>query len=192
MRQVAMFAVENAEMRAEELVGGTPQKIAIPGLHIDTLVGRKVNRIDIEQRPYPVYRIGDARDIDQSAGSIGGRRHRHQPGLGPQQAEQMLIVQPTGGHVHSCLMHHHAAIRRRLLPAGNVGVVIERADDDLVTGLPLPRQRSAERKGQGGEVGAEHYLLCPLSPQQRSHRLPGPQHLLLGHPGREKGPPDWR
>ncbi len=69
MRQVTILAVENAEVRAEKLVGGTPQKIAIPGLHIDTLVGSK-SEPHPQSSALPVHRIGDARDVDQSAGSI--------------------------------------------------------------------------------------------------------------------------
>ncbi len=137
MLQMAVLAIQDTKVRTEELVGGAAEKVTIPGLHVDALVRGKMNSVHIEQRPDPVHGIGDARDIDQGASRIGSRRHRDQPGLGAQQAEQMPVVEPAVRHIHPHLMHHNTAISRRLLPARHIGVVIQPADDDFVPRLPL-------------------------------------------------------
>lgn len=54
------------------------------------------------------------------------------------------------------LMHHGPLVCGGLLPAGDVGVVIERGDDDLIAGLPVAADDAAEMESQRGHIHAEN------------------------------------
>ena len=58
-----MPAPEDAEVRAEELVGRAGEEVDARRRHVDRAVRGEVDRVDVEERPRRVRRLGRARDV---------------------------------------------------------------------------------------------------------------------------------
>ncbi len=70
------FTVEDTDVWAEEFVGGADEKVAIPGLDIDTSVRCVVYGIDEEFSTGVVNPFGDGRDIGEGSDGVGGSGQR--------------------------------------------------------------------------------------------------------------------
>lgn len=64
------FSVEDTDMRAEELVRGADEEIAIPGLDIDTTVWGVVDGIDEQFSSGVVNPFSDGWDIGEGSDSV--------------------------------------------------------------------------------------------------------------------------
>lgn len=98
----------------------------------------------------------DGFDIDDAAGDVGSVADRHQAGIGVDALTHLCGVQCAVGALQRYLMHHGPLVCGGLLPAGDVGVVIERGDDDLIAGLPVAADDAAEMESQRGHIHAEN------------------------------------
>ncbi len=142
-------------MRAKELVGGAHQEITAQRLYVDQVMRGVMNGIDIHLRTDPMRGFDDGFDIDNAAGDVGGVADRHQAGVGIDALTHFRGIQCAVGAFERYLMHHGPSVGSGLLPAGDVGVVIQRGDDNLIAGLPVAADDAAEMKSQRGHVHAE-------------------------------------
>jgi hypothetical protein len=89
---------------------------------------------------------------------IGRERECHDPGPRPEKSLEVCEVE--GRVVEDVdLPDDEVAIPRELEPWGDVGIVVEARDEDLVPGCERPADGAREREIAGGHVGTEDDLL---------------------------------
>ena len=151
--------VHEADVRAEELVRRAEQEVAAHGAHVDGAVQRVVHGVDDAPGAGGAGQRGRARDIVH--GADGVRRVAQGHDLGATWLDELFEGRPVeraGREVHRDLADHDAALRE-LQPGAAVGLVIERRDHDLVTGLQAAPEGFREEVREGGHVGAEADLV---------------------------------
>ena len=132
LEQVAA-AIEHADVRPVELVGGAGQEVAAPGLDVDELVGREMDGIDERQR-IGLVRHGDGPgDVVDRPERIGRGPDRQELGaMLAQAAVQVIPVELAGLGDHPGLADDDAALALEGPPGVDVGVMVELGDDDRV------------------------------------------------------------
>ncbi|MNM45478.1 hypothetical protein D3C81_564020 [compost metagenome] len=75
-------------------------------------------------------------------------------------------------------MHGDLLVICRLLPAGDIGVVIQLGNDDFVPGLPTTANDAAEVERQRGHVHAKNDIIGRGCIQEGAHRFPCMIHHL--------------
>ena len=153
--QVRVLAIEDAHMRAVELVGGTGQKVAVKRLNVDQTMRRILHGVDKRIGPDGLGPADDRRHIVDRAHGVGGIADRHQPCTRGDQRLHVLHVERAGFHIHIRPANLRASILGQHQPGRDVGVVVQARDHDLVLRPKLGGQRMAEGKGQAGHVVAK-------------------------------------
>ncbi len=136
-----LLAVQHAEVRPVELVDGAGQEVRVEGLHVDRPVRRVVDRVDVGQGPDLVRAVDDRLHRVDRAHRVGGVADRHELRPRAECRLERLEVEGRvlGMDVHG--LHDEPAIGGHRPPGSDVGLVVERRDDDLVARL----QRRADR-----------------------------------------------
>ena len=66
------------------------------------------------------------------------------------------------------MLNRHPSVASRQHPRGHVRIMIESGHDDLVTGIPSPRQGPAELKAQRGHIRAKDHTVGIRHPKKIS------------------------
>lgn len=148
-------AVEDADVRSVELVGGAGEEVAAPLLDVDEVVWCVVYGVDEDAGAVGVGEFGGAADVVDGAEGVGGGAEGEDPGTFRDSAFQVVPIELSGGGYHADGAEAEAVLPGDGLPGGDVGVVIEFGDDDLVAGLELAGEGAGEVEGEGGHVIAE-------------------------------------
>ncbi len=153
LEQLAL-AVERAHVRAEEFVGRADEKVGVERAHVDGAVGRVMNGVDEHERAGGVRELGDFGDGIDGADGVGGVTDGDEFCFARDFFAQVVEIERAVGIVNIGLTDDDAFFFERA-PRRDVGVVIERGDDDFVAGLEITGNRSREREGDRGHVLAE-------------------------------------
>src|SRR5262249_42211811 len=148
---------QNADVRAEEFVGRTSKKIAVPIPYIDQRVRRMVHGIDEYQCSGGVHGLSDGLDWIARADGIGGRTDGDELGPRTELAFEVIEVERAIFRMNIDVANRRAAVLGRADPRRYVGVVIEPGHDDLVARLPARGNGPAEGEGQRRHVRAKDY-----------------------------------
>src|ERR1700678_1299985 len=99
--EMLAFAVENSHVRAEELVGGAGEKIAVEGAHVDGAVGSVVDGVDVAEGSGLPRQLDDLGDVVDGAGGIGRIAGGDEAGARANFFRQVLHVERAIGGVES-------------------------------------------------------------------------------------------
>lgn len=161
-------------MGAEQLVGRQRQEVATDRLDVQRHVRRRLDRIDEDQRVAGGPHRGDDRgEVVQGAERVARATHRDEARPLRQEGRQLVEPQPPGLGREVQPADRHAAVGRHRQPGGDVGVVVETADDEFVAGRPVARQGTRNGQRQRRHVRAERDFLPPRVQQIRG----GPMRL---------------
>ena len=152
--QLLALAVENTEVRAEELVAGACQEVAIEGAHINRPVRRVMHRVDERHRPGRVCQAHNLIHVVDGSHRVGCPSHGHQPRVAANLGRQVEHVERAiggldvgGAHLYATLLQAH--------PRRHIRVVVETGDQQLVAALQLAADGAAQGESQRRHVGAE-------------------------------------
>ena len=112
--------------------------------------------IDDHQPADVVDQLGHRPQIGDRAQRSRRRGDRHQPRRLPNQALPLPCRQLTGFDVDLGPLHLRAVAVRRPQPRGDVGLVVEAADDHLVPQAGARGRRLGQRGQQDRAIGAQH------------------------------------
>ncbi len=130
--------VQRAEVRPEPLVDRRHEEVGVEGPDVDRPVRRVGDRIDVGHRPDLVGALDDGLDRVDRADRIAGVAHGHEPRPRPELRLEVLEVEGDVVGPDVDLVDGDAAVGGHRLPGGDVRLVIEGRDDDLV---PRPERR---------------------------------------------------
>ena len=147
--------VEDAGVRAVELVRRAGQEIAADALHVDELVRREVDGVDEEQRARLARDGRREREVVHRPRRV--RRAADRDQLRPRRDElpQVLPVDLRCLADHPRRAHDDAAVDLQRPPRRHVGVMIEVGHDHLVSLGPCASEGAREVKRERRHVRAE-------------------------------------
>ena len=175
-------AVGDPEVRAAELVWRADQDVGVDRAHVDRLVSGVVDRIDPRQRAGLVRHPADALGVDHRADRVRRPRERHHPGAIGELGLKVVEVERRVA-LELDVADHEVAVVSELEPRRDAAVVVQRRDEDLVTGIEAaprgPRQHEVKRR----HVGTEDDLLRLTAEEPRGAGLGGLEDRLDAQAG---------
>ena len=183
-----MTAPEDSEVRAEELVGRAGEEIDSGRRDVDRAVRGEVDRVDVEERPGRVRRLGRARDVVHRADGVRRPPDGHDFRLLADEGAEVLDAPGAVVRVEVEPADRGTAVRGREDPRRDVRVVVEARHDDLVPGLPVAREAPRHLERQRRHVRPEDDLLGPRRAEEVGHRRSRLGNDLVGGAARGKGP----
>ena len=105
------------------------------------------------------------------ADRIGCIPERHQLWLARQRPLKVVQLQGAVLHVEVDPGDLAAAVLRRQQPRGDVGIVVQPGDDDLIAGVERPREGAGQAQRERGHVGAEDDLFAARGVEHVGHGL---------------------
>src|SRR5208282_6912273 len=150
--EMLALAEENAQVRAEEFVGGADEEITIERGDVDQAVRTVVDGIDIGEDAGGVreaddffYRIDGA---DGVGGVADGYQFRFLVELGGEILDIESAIFPVNlGPADGDAFFFEGE------PGGDVGVVVEAGDQDFVAGAEIAADGAGHHVGKAGHVG---------------------------------------
>ena len=127
------FAVHDAHMGSEQLVGAVEIEIDVEFMHVDLAVRCVGDAVHADQGAHLVGQSGDRLHVMDQADDVRAMGKADQLGPVGQQGFQVLDFEIVAVHVHAPFANHHAA-RFERSPGAVVGLVILVGDDDLTAG----------------------------------------------------------
>ena len=164
------FSVEHADMRTEKLVGRAGQEVAIDRLHVDRAVRSVVNGVNEAQSSRFVSGSRDRGNIVDGSDGVRGVADGHEFRSLIDQRVESIEVERAVFDVHVGGVNDGAALFQGP-PRGDVRIVIELRDDDLVTLFQLASDGAAESERKGRHVGAERDLVGTASQKVARRRV---------------------
>ena len=139
----------DAEVGAEELVRRADEHVDAERGDVDRSVGRVMHGVGPRERAGLVGELGDPSRVGEGADGVRGEREGDDLRPLSELAREVVHVERRV-LVQSDEAHDEAEVVRELEPGGDVRVVVEPGDDDLVAGAELTsrgaRQREVERR----------------------------------------------
>jgi hypothetical protein len=171
---VGALAVQNADMRPEELVGGAGKKIAVQRGDIDRAVRHVLNRIHKDKGARVVGKPGQQGDIGDRADRVGRMGDRDQTRFaGTQRRLEAFEIECRVGGVNIDRPDDRP-LSREIGPWRHVGIVVQIGDHDLIAGTKCLPERAGKMKRQGGHAGAKEDCRRVVgNADQVRDRLPG-------------------
>ena len=170
--QMIALAVENPDMRPEELVGGAGKKITVQRGHINRAMRHKLNGVHKDQRTRFMGQPCQQSDIGDRTDRIGGVRNCDKPRpAGPQRRLITLkIERPVFGvNIDG---PNDSPLRGKIGPGGHICIVIQVGDHNLIARLQCLTEGAGKVECQGGHAGAKNYRAGIVwGPEQIRHRL---------------------
>ncbi len=157
-------------MTSEEFVGRADQEVAVDSLHIDRAVGGVMDGVHVDPGPNCVGHRGDTPHVVDGAHRVGGVAHRHQPRPLVDEPFQPIHIQGAIGRVEVGVADHDPSLLQGQ-PGGDVGIVVQPGDDDLVARAQFAANGPAYAEGKGRHVGAEDDLVRRGSVEKIGHGL---------------------
>ena len=142
-------------MRAEELVAGAGQEVAIQCAHIDEPMRSEMYGVDEGHRANLMRQAHDFGDIVDGADGIRSVSDRNQTSIAPNLRLQVKHIERAIGELDICGAHLRATLFQRY-PRRDVGVVIELGDQQLIAAFQITTDGAAQGQGQRRHVGAEY------------------------------------
>ena len=144
------LAEEEPEVWAEELVRRADEDVDARCRHIDRPVRRVVDGVDPGERACLVREVGDPPHVRDRADGVRGPRKRDDFRLLRDLRLEIVVVERAVLLAQVGIAHDEVEVVGELEPGGDVRVVVEAGDDDLVAGRELaaqgPREREVERR----------------------------------------------
>ena len=157
-------------MRAEELVRRAEEDVDAESRHVDRRVGGVVHRVRPRERACVVRELDDACSVRRCAERVRRERERDDPGALRQLPLKVFEVE---GCVLADLdkVDPDVEVMRELEPRGDVPVVVEARDEDLVSRLERPPERAGQGEVERRHVLAEDRLLGAAAEEARGGRM---------------------
>ena len=148
-------AVEHADVGPEELVDRAGEEVGADGLDVDREVGRRVDGVDVGQRPGLVGAADELGDRVDRADGVGRPAEGDEPRAPVEHRVERLDVERHVVRADVDGADREPAIRRRAAPRADVRLVVEARDHDLVAGLQRRGDRARDVHRERRHVGAE-------------------------------------
>ena len=171
------LAVQGTQMRPEPLVGRADQKVRVKIAYVDRAMRGIRHGIHVGQGADFMRPGDDLTDRVDRADRVAGIAHGDE--LRPRTKLGFEVLQ-VEGHVRQIDvggLDGHAPVGGHRPPGGNVGLVVQGGDDDLVTGLQRRADGPTDVQGQGRHVVAELDLVGRCRAQEVGDGRMG----LIGH-----------
>ncbi len=150
--------VRDSQVRPEELVRRADEDVDSPGGDVGRHVRGGVNGVGPGQRAGAVRQLHDPRDVGQRADGVRRDGEGDDAGARGKLCLEIGEIDVTFvGDVGEADLE--AEVVGQLQPRGDVPVVVEARDDDLVSGFEPAARSAGERERQRGHVGAERHLV---------------------------------
>jgi hypothetical protein len=139
--EMLTLSVEHSHVRAEKLVCGTGEEVAVDGSDIDEPVRAIVDSVDVAESADRVSKFGDRPHRVDRSDRVGGESDGDELcvlvdlGSKVQKIQRAVFVMNLGP------TNRNPAIVRHSEPWRDVGIVVEAGDQDLVTGLEFAADR---------------------------------------------------
>ncbi|MCY1203121.1 hypothetical protein D9M72_146200 [compost metagenome] len=163
------LAVEHADAGGPvKLVPGERVEIAIEGLHVDLEVRHGLGAIDQHRDAMEMRQLDDVSHRVDGAKRVGEVRQRDQPGARAEQLRELLQHQ-LAGIVDRRHLQQGAGALARQLPRHDIGMVLHRADQDLVARAQTLAESCRHQVDRLGGAAHEHDFFAPGGVDQVSH-----------------------
>ncbi len=101
-------------------------------LHVDGIVGRELDGIEIDDGTGRPGLCREAFRVVDRAGAVGGHAHGHKPGPVAQHPGQGIVGKLVGAGVEVHPAHRQAKVLGQQQPGRHIGVVVHARQHDLV------------------------------------------------------------
>ena len=151
--------VQDADVRTVELVRRARQQITVERGCVDQYVWCVVDSIHERECAHGMCQTSRPLDVGNGAQRVRRGTNRHQLRARTEAPFEIGPIQLAALRFHLHRLDRHAALPRQRLPWGDVCVVIELGDDDLVPGAPASPERPRHMERDRRHVGAEGDLV---------------------------------
>ena len=160
------LAEREPEVRPEELVRRADEDVDVPGGDVDRPVRRVVDGVRPRERARLVRERDETGHVRRGPDGVRGHGERDDArALGQERREVVVVELELVGHARDA--DDDPEVVRELEPGRDVGVVVERGDDDLVALAQRPRERAREQEVERGHARAERDLVRRAAEEAR-------------------------